>query len=311
MRILIPMIAMSFAACDSSAGSEAVTPDPVVEMPRRVESFEDVLQEYQAFNTRLEAVAYRLQKANVDLCPKIQRTLGFTVHTITDYPEDLRDIARVLLPVSDGLSLRTVRDGSPAAQAGLRPGDQLVQLSGQYFPRGGTASKFYKAAAPRLLEEQQVEILSRRGENEISVQASPESLCGYPVNVFFSERINGHTDGAEVWITSELMRTVPDDVNLALIVAHEMAHAIAGHVEMEPHKRLELEADRMALIMLERAGYDIDTAINYWADAQHPHSGPNMSQTHPSIRERLTHFNAVREFIRERQARGAPLDFTQ
>ena len=307
----MPLIAICFSACDVAARSEPAVPDQPVETTQIDETFADVLSDYRALNTRLEKVAYRLQKANVELCPVTQRSLGFTVHTIYDYPDNLQEIARAFLPVSESLSLRTVRAGSPAEQAGLRPGDQLVQLSGQYFPRGGTASRFYAAAAPRLLEGPQVEIKSRRGEQDLSFQAAPETLCGYPVNVFFSERINGHTDGAEVWITSELMRTVPDDVNLALIVAHEMAHAIAGHVEVEPHKRLELEADRMALIMLERAGFDIDAAIDYWAGAQHPHDGPNMSQTHPSIRERLTHFNAVREFIRERQADGLPLDFTQ
>ena len=311
MRWLILICLFGFSACSVEAESEdIVIPESRAEARPDNTTFKDVLAEYQALNSRLEAVSYQLQSANVDLCPRTTRSLGFTVHTVADYPENLQPIARTLLNVGDHLSLRTVRIGSPADQAGLKAGDQIVRLGGTYFPRGRTVSNFYKAAAPRAFEGDNVEITVQRGDNRDTVTAKPESLCGYPVNVFFSERINGHTDGDEVWITSELMRTVPDDVNLALVVAHEMAHAIAGHAGEIPSKRLELEADRMALIMLERAGYDIGRAIQYWAEAPHPHEGGQVDSTHPSTQERLTHFNAVREDIRSRQTANRELDFS-
>jgi predicted Zn-dependent protease len=130
------------------------------------------------------------------------------------------------------------------------------------------------------------------------------------VNVFYSERINGHTDGREVWITSQLMRTVADDVNLALVVAHEMAHAIAGHNMEVPTKALELEADRMALIMLSRGGYDIGRAVDYWQHAPHPHDpGQSVSKTHPSMGERFNNFRRVQREIETRLARGETLTF--
>ena len=311
MRLVFFISLLIFGACGVAA-----TPD-VDNAPTGIEpivdeavTFEEVLAEYRALNTRLEGVAYSLQHANVDLCPKQTRTLGFTVHTIADYPDNLQPIARALLSVGNNLSLRTVREGSPADEAGLKAGDELIRLGGTYLPRGRTASRFFAAAAPQALEGDQVDVMVRRGETRETHSARPETICGYPVNVFFSERINGHTDGEEVWITSELMRTVPDDINLALVVAHEMAHAMAGHKNKTPSKRLELEADKMALIMLERAGYNIDRAIQYWAEAPHPHNGGQVDSTHPSTQERLVHFNAVREDIRSRQAAGHRLDFT-
>ncbi len=309
MKRLLLSALLILSACGVAATPEAESVETLEsEIIDEPVTFEAVLDEYKALNSRLERVAYQLQSANVDLCPRQMHSLGFTVHTIWDYPEHLRDVARVLLPASDAVSLRTIRQGSPADQLGLQIGDILISLNGSYFPRGQTASQFYNLASARAFKAETVDLIVERGGERHSYFASPERLCGYPVNVFFSERINGHTDGEEVWITSELMRTVPDNVNLALVVAHEMAHAMAGHMDQVPSKRLELEADRMALIMLERAGFDIDRAISYWAQAPHPHGEPELGSSHPSIQERLTHFQAVRESIRAKQLAGETLN---
>ena len=106
------------------------------------------------------------------------------------------------------------------------------------------------------------------------------------------------------------MRVVPDDVNLALIVAHEMAHAMAGHIEETPTRELELEADRMALVLMERAGYDIEAAISYWADAVHPHRNlQDSSDSHPAITERYENFRQEQARVNELKRAGKELEF--
>jgi len=69
-----------------------------------------------------------------------------------------------------------------------------------------------------------------------------ENVCDIPATLIFSEDINGHTDGQQVFITSALMRSVPDDTNLALVIAHEMAHVIADHINEQNFKK---ELDRI------------------------------------------------------------------
>ena len=272
--------------------------------------FKDVLAQYQALNSRLESISYRIQKANVDLCPRRLRSPGFTVHNVYDYPENLRRVAEELLPVSERLSLRTIKTGSPADNAGLLPGDIILELAGQYFPLGPTSKSFYEAASPRIYAQKAFEIKVRRGDEIIEITLKPETLCGYPVNVFFSERINGHTDGDEVWITSELLRSRADDVDVALVVAHEMAHAIAGHMDETPTKALELTADKMALIMLARAGFDYDRAVINWQNAPKIplDSLSENSSTHPTTQERLKNFRAAQTYIKARQKTGKRLE---
>ncbi len=271
-------------------------------------AFAAILEEHQAYNTRLQKVAAPLFKANAELCPRTRRGIGITVHTLSDYQPSLQPFAEVLMGASDRLSIRTVRDGSPAAKAGLQTRDVIIGINGAYMPGGFTVQRFFKVATQNAYKADSTKLKVLRGDDRLDFKVSPETLCDYPANVFFNERVNGHTDGEQIIITSELMKTVPDDVNLALIIAHEMAHAIKGHQRRD--KSLELKADRMALVMMTRAGYDIDRAISYWRDALHPHAElQETSKTHPSINERYENFRKEQRRIEKLKTLGKALKF--
>ena len=271
-------------------------------------AFEATLQEHRAYNTRLQKVAAPLLKANHNLCPRTRRDIGMTVHTLSDYQPALQPFAEVLMGVSDRLSVRTIRADSPASRAGLKTGDVIIGVDGSYMPGGFTVQRFFEVATQKAYKDETAELKIFRGDDRVDVNVAPETICDYPANVFFSENVNGHTDGEQILITSELMKTVPDDVNLALIIAHELAHAIIGHQRKE--KALELKADRMALILMTRAGYDIDRAISYWQNAVHPHADyQTSSKTHPSIPERYENFRTEQARIKKLKASGQALNF--
>lgn len=271
-------------------------------------AFAAILEEHQDYNTRLQKVAAPLLKANAEICPQTRRDIGITVHTLSDYQPSLQPFAEVLMGASDRLSVRTVRGSSPAEKSGLKTGDMIIGINGAYMPGGFTVQRFFEVATQNAYKEKSAELKVKRGEDRLTLTVSPETICDYPASVFFNERPNGHTDGEQIIITSELMKTVPDDVNLALIIAHELAHAIEGH--QRKNKSLELKADRMALVMMTRAGYDIDRAIAYWRDAVHPHADyQETSKTHPSIAERYENFRAEQMRIEARKSAGKALRF--
>ena len=271
-------------------------------------AFAAILEEHQDYNLRLQKVAAPLFKANADLCPKTRRDIGMTVHTLSDYRPNLQPFAEVLMGASDRLSVRTVRAGSPADISGLKPGDVIIGINGAYMPGGFTVQRFFDVATQNAYKAPNTVLKIKRGDERLDIKVAPETICDYPANVFFHDEANGHTDGEQIIITSKLMKTVPDDVNLALIIAHEMAHAIKGHQRKE--KSLELTADRMALIMMSRAGYDIDRAINYWREAVHPHANfQKTSKTHPSIPERYENFREEQTRIKRLSAQGKALAF--
>lgn len=253
--------------------------------------FVSVLKSYQDLNTRLENIAAPLLLSNTALCPKVRQDPGFTVHTLLDYPENLQAVARELLPVSETLSIRTIRKGGPAAKAGLKVGDVLRQVESYDIPFGPTARQFYGWVAQKTYSKDYVELSIIRDNIFMDAQIIPQTMCDYPVSIFFSPEINGHSDGEAVWITSGLMRSQKSDNNLALIVAHELAHNISDKTQFKSNKARELMADRMALVLMQRAGFDIDDVLIEWDAGQHPHSDQQkMSKTHPTLDERYKNF---------------------
>lgn len=293
------------AALGSAASALAADYIPRTENER---AFMAILKEHQAYNTRLQNVAAPLLEANAVLCPRTTRDIGMTVHTLSDYQPSLQPFAEVLIGASDRLSVRTIRDGSPADSAGLKTGDLIIGINGAYMPGGFTVQRFFEIATQNAFKGKTAELKILRGETRLDINVTPETICDYPANVFFHDKANGHTDGEQIIITSELMKTIPDDVNLALIIAHEMAHAIEGHQRKE--KALELKADRMALILMSRADYDIDRAISYWREAVHPHADyQSSSKTHPSISERYENFRKEQSRIKKLEAAGKTLKF--
>ena len=271
-------------------------------------AFAAILEEHQAYNTRLQNVAAPILKANTKFCPRTKRDIGITVHTLSDYKPNLQPFAEVLMGASDRLSVRTVRENSPAEKAGIKTGDNIVGINGAYMPGGFTVQKFFKIATQNAYKAKQTTLEIKRGELRKTLTVRPETICDYPANVFFNENVNGHTDGKQIIVTSALMKAVSDDVNLALIIAHEMAHAIEGH--QRKAKGLELKADRMALVMMTRAGYDIDEAIRYWRDTVHPHADfQKSSKTHPTIKVRYENFRTEQARIEKLVAAGKALSF--
>lgn len=263
-------------------------------------------------NERLDRISARLRLANTALCSKTFRDPGFSVHTLEDYPERLQMLAQDVMGLeAEGIYVRSVRHGSPAAEADIQAGDRILSLNGQYVPGGKTMKSFYAALSRGAFGGVKTRLKLRTAQGgEYETALNPETACDYDASVFFSQSVNGHTDGQDIYITSELMRLMGDDTNLALIVAHEMSHAIAGHIDLEPSAVLELEADRMALVLMENAGYNIDDAITFWADAAHPHRDlQDDSDSHPTIMARYQNLIKERARIADIRARQESLGF--
>jgi len=265
-------------------------------------TFEDVLAEYQALNQRLVRVAAPLRLSNAELCPVTRRDPGFTIHRLEDYPRPVRPMAETLLGVKPGgIYVRAVRPGTSAKKARIEPGDQILAVNENAISPDRLMQTYNHAVLRNGFDSVLSKVKIRTtGGQEFLARIRPDTACDIAAKVVFSEDINGHTDGQEVLITSALMRSVPDDTNLALVIAHEMAHIIAGHVGKMPTQDMELEADRMALVLMARAGYDIDAAVHYWETADHPHEGGSAAKSsHPSTRARYENFQSELERIRK------------
>ena len=275
-------------------------------------TFEDVLAKYQEHNQRLARVAAPLRLENDTLCPRTRRDPGFSIHKLEDYPKSVQPIAESLLGVKPGgIYIRAVRPKTSAAKARIEPGDQILTVNENPISPEKLMETYNRAVLRNGFDSvlSKVRIRTKDGQ-EFLARIRSDTACDIPAKVVFSNAVNGHTDGRDVLITSALMHAVPDDTNLALVIAHEMAHVIAGHFNQAPTQALELEADRMALVLMARAGYDIEAAVNYWKTADHPHEGGSAAQnSHPSTRARYKNFRKELGRIRKVKS-NEPLEFS-
>jgi predicted Zn-dependent protease len=109
-------------------------------------------------------------------------------------------------------------------------------------------------------------------------------------------------------MTTRLLSFVRSDDELALVLAHEMAHNILGHparlralnVPRGPSRSLgksgrhvwqtEEEADRLAVKLLAAAGYDLGAVMPFWRRFYASYESKlQLFRTHPSLaaRERI------------------------
>jgi hypothetical protein len=217
-------------------------------------------------------------------------------------------MAETLLGVKPGgIYIRGVRPGTSAEKARIEPGDQILAINENRVSSDTLMQTYNRAVLRNGFDSvlSKVRLRTETGQ-EFLARIRPDTACDISAKVVFSNDINGHTDGIDVLITSALMRSVPDDTNLALVIAHEMAHVIAGHVGQLPTQDIELEADRMALVLMARAGYDIDAAVRYWEINEHPHDGGSAAQSsHPSTRARYENFRDELARIRSQPKKSA------
>lgn len=294
---------------------------------------EAMLKRLQDHDRRLATVAFRLQLANVELCPRTGPVAGWVLHHSAQYdPATRSDIASVYsLDANPGVL--ALAAGSPAQLAGLREGDVLVAVNGMALtiaPPKGAASYGPTEQAIRLLDSQMALGPARlsllRDAAPLEVIVRPVIGCDYPVQLLIGDELNAWADGRRVSITTAMVRYAVTDDELAVFVAHELAHNILSHQEriaasgptgaifgnMGTHPgnliALEREADYLGLYLTSRAGFDPTSAPELWRrfGADYPQSR-YARWSHPGTLERTVNLIATLREIQGKQAAGQPL----
>jgi predicted Zn-dependent protease len=95
--------------------------------------------------------------------------------------------------------------------------------------------------------------------------------------------INANANGLVAQISGRLVDWVESDDELALVIAHEMAHNLLDHPKRlneksalsglatslglagRAQRQMEMEADQMGIVMAAGAGYNYKIAPDFWA----------------------------------------------
>lgn len=323
-RLSLPAALMLLGAC-------ATTPPRLAPIDRP-----DALRALQAADLRVATIAYRLAVAGEPICPRKTRLTGLTLHDVSQYAPALRDAARDVLGAGERVGVLAVAPNSPAARAGVMAGDFLVSIDGVPLspsPEAATASYANVAAAQAMLERAavarvftlEIERGNVRPGIGLGLHPAPVTGCVSQVQLRTSPDIEAKADGRVLSVSTALLDYVKNDDELALAIAHEMAHNALGHrllletrgiradraiTRADRAEILQVEriADRFGYYLMTRAGFDTGVAPAFW---QRLYEGPADSrrdpETHPTLASRVTLARSVATEIADKRARGLPL----
>ena len=173
-----------------------------------------------AESRRVEAVYERLSAANLEFCKHTSGSIGAGVQQRSDYPKQFKDAA-IAVGVPDATTISYVLDNSPAAKAGLKPGDQIVKLNGQELAAKGAGESQFSKGISEWADRSVTLSISRAGA-AMDLTIVPAKLCGYPVVEIDNQTLNASATGKSVLLQRGMLNFIHDDQELALVLGHEL-----------------------------------------------------------------------------------------
>lgn len=290
---------------------------------------EPALVALRALDGRVATIGHRLAVANVAWCRDRSWLAGVALHHLSQYAPSARPAAIRAFGLDAGAAVLALAAAGPAERGGLRVDDIVEDLDGFALPRielSGRASfsgmDQILAVVENSLADGAATFRIQRAGERIDIPVTAERGCASRFQLIPSRSLNAYADGRYVQVTAALAEFALDDAELAAVLAHELAHNMLGHrarldaagvrrgllASFGRNARLiretEVEADRLSIWLLDRAGYDPGAASRFWT--RFGRHGLNFigSPTHGGWRTRVAAFEAEIASIRRGRANG-------
>jgi Peptidase family M48/PDZ domain len=305
-------------------------------------------RDYYSGLIRVDNVAFRIRTANTRFCKKkAAAQIGLFAGTVRSLPRRYQSVSGTALNLSWSTPrVIAVADGSPAALAGIAPGDDVLKLNGQPVPKTGTA----RWIADSVMQDGTAPItLTTRRDGEVrQLTLYPVMGCSIPIQLKTTPVPNANANEDRIVVQSGFLRLLQTDADLAVVIGHELAHANLGHLRKQQQNALlgevggavidgglllggiytnwtfsrhfekagamaysvdfEREADYVGAYYAARAGYDISGSENIWrAMALESPNDIRLARTHPTTPARFVQMQKTIAEIGDKKRRHLPL----
>jgi beta-barrel assembly-enhancing protease len=335
-------LAIAAALLVSACASTPDTPAPVATTAPPTQTSPSVtlgIEQYMQQRAQVERVGFRLRRSAAQACAKdgnVRPDLGVIVWSLANFSND-EDRARLQksFGLTNAVTVALAVDGAPAARAGLRAGLIVTHVNEEPLGEGKGATERFIQLSNAASQKGAVQLRLSTGQ---TLLALPQAVCEFPTLLVRSPEINAAADGRVLAITSGLFELTHSDDELALILGHELAHNILGHLKKiaapkeKPGGLLdafvratigtavaktvtppyssenEKDADYVGLYLMARAGYNITAAEGFWRRLNETTRAKAVTATHPSGEDRLRALQAAIAEIKAKQKSKQPLE---
>jgi hypothetical protein len=351
VRWRIGVVLASLWLCAACAGPSSKFPTLAVDDIAAERKHQEIaqLRDFYGQLHRLDTVAFRIATANVGYCKDwVSAQIGLLAVTPQSLPRKFKAFS------AEALDLRWVRatvisvvDGSPAAAAGFKNGDELISFNDEPVPVTGTPG--WIGGFLKFNGERPVKVVLLRDDEFKTLEVKPVTACAVPVNLEISAVANAGASDTKIVVQSGILRIAQTDAQLALVVGHELAHVTMGHNRKKTLNALvgavggaaidggfmlggigtggafsgylanagmmaysvnfEREADYVGAYYAARAGYDLAGAEEVWRTlALESPDSIRLTKTHPTSPVRFLQMRKVAEEIADKKRRNLPLE---
>ena len=293
-----------------------------------------------------DSTAYVVASSNTVNCPddaSVSR-VGITSVDENEFLSNPNSPLRYI-PAKIGRTVQSVIPGSPADRGSVEPGDIITNYDA-WLEAVENPTRISRLGVVTTVEPLPLRVFRPEEEpfrvrgappGEIrDVSLRPQETCTLPT-IAFSDEVAAFTDGEIIVVTMGMIEAVENPDEMAFVVAHELAHIVAGHIDKRNRNaflggllgafvdvlacggrvvcptrstragmaagatafsvEFEEEADYFAALFLIRAGFDSEVAAGLWLRMASA-SGLGYSQTHPAYAGRYANIIVQAEEIR-------------
>ena len=282
-----------------------------------------------------------------ELCEEDDRiySLGMNLGNENSAYESIREEINQSLGLGPKLKVVSLGSVSPAGKAGILAGDEILEIDGEKIKQGKDAYSSYTEKIDRKYRKlYDLKIL--RNSEIIDFQVRSEQRCRFDFVIDLDNNTFNAFANGDIMVFSLRMAKwlLMNETGAAIVFAHELGHNANKHVADKienaqagallglllgiyvglPQDMMEVgqsigasaysidyenEADYLSMYILQRAGYNLDDAVDFWRRfaVEVPNSIYSEGGTHPSTAERYVRMEATIQEIKNKIEKNEPL----
>jgi hypothetical protein len=203
----------------------------------------------------VKSIGFKINSLNADICNKTDFNSGLTFSNENVMGLKIAKFFPSKINLGSQVSIISIVKNSPADKAGLALGDIILEVEGYTFPEGKNALKKISKHFKDIEEKKIKKIKIDRNGEILTFDINQTKICNYPIIFTQDKIVNAYADGKSIIMTQGMVDYARDDNEIAMVIAHELAHNDRGH----------LDAMKKNTLIMGSIGFVLDLMTIYYS----------------------------------------------